>query len=95
MTTEAEFKLQGALTAHEVPAIYTQSLGWKTGAIPSTIRLGEIDRADSSAIALLLEWQSWAQARNVVIEFLDPPDTLRTIASLSQVDGLLGWSQNQ
>lgn len=92
MTTEAEFKLQGALTANEVPEMYAQSLNWKTGTIPSRIRLNELERADSSAIALLLEWQSWAHARNEVIEFLDPPDTLRTIASLSQVDGLLGWS---
>ena len=95
MTTESEFKLQGALTVEQVPEAYARSLSWKTGAIPSSIHLGELEQTDSSAVALLLEWQSWARARNEVIEFLNPPETLRTIAGLSQVDRLLGWSNDK
>ncbi|MEM7053720.1 MAG: hypothetical protein AAF446_04140 [Pseudomonadota bacterium] len=41
-----------------------------------------------------MEWQSWAQVRGQNIDFLNPPDTLRTIASLSQVESLLGWSES-
>ena len=86
MNEAAEFRLDGALTADEVPQVFAQTLHWKTGTLPSRIDLASLNKADSSAVALLLEWQSWATAQGQRIEFLNPPDTLRTIAGLSQVD---------
>ena len=93
MNDATEFKLNGALTADEVPELFAQSQRWKTSALPSQIDLSALNKTDSSAVALLLEWQSWAKAQGQHIEFLNPPDTLRTIAGLSQVESLLGWSE--
>ena len=94
MNETAGPNLQGALTSDEVPQLFAQSQRWNTAALPTSIDLSAVKKTDSSAIALLLEWQAWAQARGQQIEFLNPPDSLRTIAGLSQVESLLGWSEN-
>ena len=94
MNETAGPNLQGALTSDEVPQLFAQSQRWNTAALPASIDLSAVEKSDSSAIALLLEWQAWAQARGKQIEFLNPPDSLRTIAGLSQVESLLGWSEN-
>ncbi|MBK6961738.1 MAG: STAS domain-containing protein [Gammaproteobacteria bacterium] len=87
-------QLSGDLTAREVPRIYAESLAWRVaGAVPAVVGLAAVTRADSSALALLLEWQAWAHSRNTVIKFVDPPRALRTFANLSEVSVLLGWPE--
>ena len=49
----------------------------------------------SSGVALLLEWLAWARRQQRSLRFDNAPDSLRTIASLSQVDGLLGWKETE
>ena len=87
------FRITGELTSREVPALYKRSLAWRTGALPATIDLAAVTRADSSALALLLEWQSWAHGRGSHIQFTHPPGALLTFASLSDVGDLLGWAE--
>lgn len=88
-------QLSGELTAREVPGIYAESLAWRVaGAVPAVVGLAGVTRADSSALALLLEWQSWAHGRGTEIEFSDPSQALRTFARLSEVSSLLGWSED-
>ncbi len=87
MTREA---LSGDLTMREVPET------WRRLAtdLPEEIDLAGIDRIDSSALALLLEWRASARAAGRHIEFQNPPETLRTIARLTEIEELLGWSGN-
>jgi len=88
-------RLQGHLTAREVTDCHQQSLSWRRGArLPGVVELREVERIDSSALALLLEWQSWARAKGATIEFRNPPEALRTFASLSAASDLLGWQEN-
>lgn len=84
-------KPTGALTAREVPGLYRDSLSWRHGELPQTVELSGVEQTDSSAVALLLEWLSWARARGREMQFTNPPRSLRIIASLSQADALLGW----
>lgn len=84
-------RLRGDLTVDEVPGVYRQSKEWLDTGLPRCIELSALESTDSSAIALLLEWAEWARSRGQEIEFLDPPEGLRTIAGLSQVGPLLGW----
>ncbi len=89
-------RLDGDLTADAVATCHRQSLAWlRTGQLPAVIDLGAVARSDSSALALLLEWQSWARARGTAIEFRNPPAALRTFASLSAASALLGWADDQ
>jgi ABC-type transporter Mla MlaB component len=88
--------LSGKLTMQEVPAVYQKSLAdRKSGHLPDQIDLADLERTDSSALALLLEWQSWARAKGEKIEFLNPPESLQILASLSQTGDLLGWTSGE
>ncbi len=90
-----DFRLEGRLTVDEVPEVYRRHLDWKEEELPRMIDLSGLEATDSSAVALLLEWLSWARARGKQIRFDNPPDALRTIAGLSQVDKLLGWKKDE
>ena len=81
----------GRLTVDEVPEVFEQRKHWREDGPPGTIDLSGLEAADSSAVALLLEWQAWARRAGNSIRFADPPEALRTLAGLSQADKLLGW----
>jgi len=54
-----------------------------------TVDLGEVSEMDSALLALLLAWLRDANARDQPIAFANLPASLRTIARLYGVDGLL------
>lgn len=87
-------RLKGRLTVEEVPEVYRQSLAWRDRELPRSVDLSGLEQSDSSAIALLLEWVGWARHAGVSIEFTAPPEGLRTIAGLSNVEPLLGWEKS-
>lgn len=87
-------RLSGALTSDEVPQIWKESRAWRDEGLPAEIDLSGVEIADSSGLALLLEWLAWAQERGDEIRFTDPPESLRTIAGLSQAGGILGWEND-
>lgn len=91
MSSEQPFAPTGPVTAREVPALYRDSLAWRRSGLPETIDLGGVEQSDSSTVALLLEWLSWAREAGGNIAFTNPPQGLKIIASLSQADKLLGW----
>jgi phospholipid transport system transporter-binding protein len=54
-----------------------------------TVDLGEITEMDSSLLAAMLAWLRDARGRGGELAFTNLPDSLRTIARLYGVDGLL------
>jgi phospholipid transport system transporter-binding protein len=54
-----------------------------------TIDLAEVSEMDSALLALLLAWLRDASAGGHVVVFANLPESLRTIARLYGVDGLL------
>lgn len=95
MTAEFDkqcWRLSGPLTVSEVPDVYVRSVVQRDRAgLPVSVHLEGVEKTDSSALALLLEWASWARREGSSLEFLSPPDSLRVIAALSDADELLGW----
>jgi len=87
-----DYRLEGRLTVDEVPEVYRKRLSWKTEGVPSVIDLSGLKATDSSAVALLLEWKRWAKQAGGDVVFAHPPEALRTIAGLSQIDKFLGWN---
>ncbi|NDY94441.1 STAS domain-containing protein [Wenzhouxiangella limi] len=83
--------LSGALTSKQVPELYRSSLPWQKHGLPDVIDLADVERADSSALALLLEWRSWADAAERELRIINVPRSLCVLASLSQIGQLLGW----
>lgn len=57
-----------------------------------TVDLGEVTEMDSSLLAALLAWLRDARSRQRQIAFANLPDSLRTLARLYGVDGLLAAS---
>lgn len=91
MSDENNVELSGPLTVQEVPGVYRTSLGWRKAGLPAVVDLANVEQADSSAVALLLEWLSWARAAGRPLTFANPPESLRIMAALSEVDTLLDW----
>ena len=54
-----------------------------------TVDLGAVTELDSALLALLLAWLRQARARGAALEFVHPPEALRTIARLYGVDALI------
>lgn len=87
-------RLEGRLTAREVPALerrYREQFEQRP--LPSRVNLEQVESADSSALALLLEWQTQARRAGVDLHFEKPPQALKVIARLTGVAPLLGWTQ--
>jgi len=55
-----------------------------------SLDLGGVGRANSAAVALLLEWQARLRACDNYLTLLNVPPSLHRLAALSNVDGLLG-----
>lgn len=92
MSDEA-LKLSGDLTLREVPDIWRQHRRrFHAGRLPQRVDLSGIGRTDSSALALLLEWQAIASGRDSKLIFDNPPESLQVIARLTDVEQLLGWN---
>jgi phospholipid transport system transporter-binding protein len=54
-----------------------------------TIDLGEVNEMDSALLAVLLAWLREARGASRTLSFVNLPESLRTIAQLYGVDGLL------
>lgn len=89
----ALLKLSGRLRADEVARLErAHAARFRNGPLPEAISLAGVEEADSSALALLLEWQAQARARGQALRFEEPPESLRVIARLTGVAPLLGWA---
>lgn len=60
-----------------------------------TVDLAEVTEMDSSLLALMLAWLREAKSRNRELAFANLPESLRTIARLYGVDGLLPVSTSR
>jgi phospholipid transport system transporter-binding protein len=60
-----------------------------------TVDLAEVTEMDSSLLALMLAWLREAKSRSRELAFANPPESLRTIARLYGVDGLLPVSTSR
>jgi phospholipid transport system transporter-binding protein len=79
-------KVAGALTFQTVPDFLARSKDWMGGGNgAATIDLGEVTRADSAGVALLLEWLRLARDHGREVRFVNAPEQLR---HLIQVNGL-------
>lgn len=89
MSETGTLALDGDLTHREVTALWRQYRDWPHGDMPSAIDLSGVERCDSSALALLLEWKSRAAAAGRSLDFHGVPRMLATLAQLSETDEIL------
>lgn len=92
---DGRLQLSGELSMATVPALLAgqKPLALAADADPAAaviIDLAGVTRADSAGLALLIQWQREAQARQRAIRFQHIPDQMLAMARLSGVDQLLG-----
>jgi phospholipid transport system transporter-binding protein len=56
----------------------------------TTIDLSSVQRVDSAAVALLLQWQREAEAARTTVKFVNVPPALCSLATLYGMDEVLG-----
>ena len=56
--------------------------------------LSRVPTVDSAGLALLIEWLARARAVRKTLHYAQPPDALRALARLSEVESLLTADQN-
>ena len=84
------FTLAGAVTLGTVTALRArglQAFGAGTGAIE--VNLAGVARADSGALALLVDWLAWARAAGRELRYTALPAALLALARVSDTEDLL------
>ncbi|MFK5984194.1 MAG: STAS domain-containing protein [Pseudomonadota bacterium] len=88
--SETEYILKGDLIFSSCALIYEQSLHmFKKNTQYININLQQVTRADSSALALIVEWYRLSKKNNMQLKVTDMPKQMCDLAKLSSVDELL------
>jgi ABC-type transporter Mla MlaB component len=84
------YVLAGAVTLGTVTALRARGLqAFGAGTGPIEVNLAQVARADSGALALLVDWLAWAQAAGRELRYTALPAPLLALARLSDAEDLL------
>ena len=84
------FRLEAPLTFASVAALRKQGLNAIEAASDGlTIELNKVPAVDSAGLALLIDWLASARAKSRTLKYASPPETLLSLARLSEVDKLI------
>lgn len=91
--TDGSVQINGEMTFDSTAKLYRELEDRFTGERPVTgIDLAGVERADSSGLALLLEWQAMARLQQLKLHISNAPDNLLKLARLCEADTLLDIS---
>lgn len=86
---EGRFAVRGDLSFQTVVGALEESRELFSSYATLEIDLGEVRRADSAGLALLLEWVNWARNSAREIRFHRVPAQIISIAQISEVEDML------
>ncbi|MDE2218780.1 MAG: STAS domain-containing protein [Gammaproteobacteria bacterium] len=87
---DGRYELAGAVTLATVTALRERGLqAFGAGGGPIEVDLGGVARADSGALALLVDWLAWARAAGRELRYTALPASLLALARLSDTEDLL------
>lgn len=86
---DGQFKVSGELTFETVTGLWNQSRELFRTVSILRVDLGEVTRADSAGLSLLIQWQGEAQQQNQSIEFNNLPQQLFEIAKTCGLERVL------
>jgi phospholipid transport system transporter-binding protein len=90
---EGQFRVSGELTFDTVTLLFIRSRPlFQTSAGQLDLDLGDVSRVDSAGLALLIEWLRAARKLGKAILFRRVPAQIRTIARVSDLDGILPFA---
>jgi phospholipid transport system transporter-binding protein len=86
-------QLSGEMDLASTPGLYRNlNIRFNSDGRASIIDLAEIGKADSSGLALLLEWQAMARQQGHRLRIINTPDNLLSLAKLCEADKLMDIS---
>lgn len=89
-SSDGRLSLRGELDHAGVADALAQSRNWLTaGNGTLQVDLSGVTRSESAGIALLLEWLREARRRGREIEFLGPPEQMRSLLKFFDLERLL------
>ena len=86
---QGRFELRGVLDFNTVGALLAKGAAAFEGQERVELDLQGVTRANSAALALLLEWLDLGYSKGFQLGFSNLPDSLVAIARMSNVEGLL------
>lgn len=86
---EGSFRIEGELEFDTVPAAAAAAAGFAGSSAEVAVDLSGVVRADSSAVALLLDWIALARARRATVRFINVPDQMRAIIRVCELESVL------
>ena len=93
LNSDGSVQISGEMTFSSTPNLYRELENhFQSEGTDLAIDLREVDRADSSGLALLLEWQAMANQRERKLQITNAPDDLLSLARLCEADTLLDMS---
>jgi phospholipid transport system transporter-binding protein len=84
------YRLEAPLTFASVAALHADGIKIIDAASGElTLDLQAVPKVDSAGLALLIDWLSEARAKSRSLKFSQPPQTLLSLARLSEVEKLI------
>jgi phospholipid transport system transporter-binding protein len=90
--TLGTLRVSGAITFANAARALTQLPQTPRGGATLTVDLAALEGADSATLAVLIAWSAQALQRGAALRYLRAPQSLRNLARLCDVDGLLGFA---
>lgn len=88
--SSGSYRLDGELDFDSVPAVLEQSRSlFREEQADMDIDLGGLQRGNSAALGLMLEWMRLAGAWNRKVHYHNVPDDLLAVAKVSDLDSIL------
>ncbi|MEL6710325.1 MAG: STAS domain-containing protein [Pseudomonadota bacterium] len=81
--------VSGCVDFATVPDLWEQIAAWLKTRTSATLSLRSVTQANSAALALLLEAIEFARQSSVILYLTDIPESVLTLARLSNIDTLL------
>jgi phospholipid transport system transporter-binding protein len=93
VSADGSVQVSGEMTFNSTPALFREFESHLRGAgAELNIDLAQVERADSSGLALLLEWQAMANRQQRTLHIINAPRNLLSLAKLCEADALLNMS---
>ena len=87
---DGNWQVHGEVSHAAVSALQSHAQALFQQRCPQAIDLAAVTRADSSAIALLVDWKRRARQAGRDVRFINAPSSIGRIAALYGTAGLLG-----
>lgn len=86
--TDGQWKIQGDLSFATSAELYESARAAMATRMPASVDLAEVDRVDSSGVALMIDWLRAVRAAGQSLAFHNVPAHMQKIAELCGVGHL-------